>query len=265
MSNNLPARAPNKVYAANSRPLYFISDLHLGQTLIQTISAFEHFIANTVQDAGGLYILGDLFEAWVGDDLLTMPFMQPIVRSLKTLAERGIPLYVMHGNRDFLLGARFAQATQAQLIQDPYVIEAFDMRVVLTHGDSLCTADQAYQRFRKIVRCRAVQCFFKSWPLAWRLALAARLRAKSQATGAMYQKNLTAKMDVTDHAVKQLFADTQTTTMIHGHTHRPARHQYDAATDATRWVLPDWDFDHQTKRGGYLRLDQNGIQAISII
>ncbi len=263
MSSNLPAaRTPDKVYAATSRPLYFISDLHLSETLSHTVAAFEHFIANTVQDAGALYILGDFFEAWVGDDLLTMPFMQPIVRSLTTLADRGIPLYVMHGNRDFLLGERFAHATQAQLIQDPCVIEAFGIRVVLTHGDILCTADHAYQRFRKIVRCRAVQRFFNSWPLAWRLALAARLRAKSRATGTMYQKNLSAKMDVTNSAVNQLFTDAQATTMIHGHTHRPAQHQYD---HLTRWVLPDWDVDHDVVRGGYLRLDQNGIQAISII
>ncbi len=262
MLSNLPARAPDSVYAANSRPLYFISDLHLSQTLTHTVAAFEHFIANTVHDAGALYILGDFFEAWVGDDLLTMPFMQSIMARLRTLAERGIALYVMHGNRDFLLGKRFAHAAQAQLIHDPWIIEAFGMRVVLTHGDILCTADHGYQRFRKIVRCRAVQRFFSSWPLSWRLALAARLRAKSQTPGYTDKKVLSAIMDVPDSAVNQLFTATQATTMIHGHTHRPAQHQHG---NATRWVLPDWDFDSNARRGGYFRLDQGGIQAIPII
>ncbi|BBE09243.1 UDP-2,3-diacylglucosamine hydrolase [Mycoavidus cysteinexigens] len=239
----------------DARPVYFISDLHLSLAIPNTVAAFEHFIENTANDAQAVYILGDLFEYWIGDDMLVTPFAQKIAAQLHTLAERGIQLYIMPGNRDFLLGAHFAQAAGATLLDDPCLLEAFNLRTVLAHGDALCTADGFYQKYRKIVRCHAVQRFFLSWPLRWRLALAARIRARS---GAQKRPRELMLGDVTEAAVLRLLAQYDVTTMIHGHTHRPAQHRHGAAT---RWVLPDWDYDQGTPRGGYLKLDQNGIQA----
>ncbi|BBO59753.1 UDP-2,3-diacylglucosamine hydrolase [Mycoavidus sp. B2-EB] len=240
---------------ADARPVYFISDLHLSPAIPYTVAAFKHFVENTAHDAQAVYILGDLFEYWIGDDMLVTPFAQKIAAQLHTLTERSIQLYIMPGNRDFLLGAHFAQVAGAKILDDPCLLEAFDLRMVLAHGDALCTADGFYQGYRKIVRCRAVQWFFLNWPLCWRLALAARIRARS---GAQKRPRERILGEVTEAAVLGLLAQYGVTTMIHGHTHRPAQHRHGAAT---RWVLPDWDYDHSEPRGGYLKLDRNGIQA----
>ncbi|CCD28986.1 UDP-2,3-diacylglucosamine hydrolase (lipid_A_lpxH) [Candidatus Glomeribacter gigasporarum BEG34] len=242
----------------DSRPLYFISDLHLSAATPKTYAAFAHFIETTVDDARAVYILGDLFDYWVGDEMLSAPFAQQLSAQLRTLAERGIALYVMPGNRDFLLGARFEAAAGAQLLEEPAAVEALNHRFVLTHGDALCTEDRAYQRFRRCVRCRAVQRFFLRWPMLIRLILADCIRALSRMQKQPYKKK---GGDVTLEAVMQLFAQSGASIMIHGHTHRPARHQYDTAV---RWVLSDWDFDGGAARGAYLRLDREGIRSISL-
>jgi UDP-2,3-diacylglucosamine hydrolase len=248
-----------------SRPLFFISDLHLSDDIPATVAAFEHFIRETAAGADSVFILGDLFEFWIGDDVLDVSldhergrFARRMVALLHTLSERGIALYVMHGNRDFLLGARFMREAGALLLPDPFVITAFGTRIVLAHGDALCTADVGYQRFRKLARNRFAQRLFLALPLKARLAIAQRMRATSEGSRV---HGMSEKYDVTREAVARLFASSGTHTMIHGHTHRPARHR---EADGTRWVLPDWELDHGAPRGGYLRIDEHGVHALPL-
>jgi UDP-2,3-diacylglucosamine hydrolase len=246
-----------------TRPLLFISDLHLSSAIPRTVTGFERFITHTANGAGAVYILGDLFEYWIGDDMLATPFAQHIASTLRSLSQRGIALYLMQGNRDFLLGRRFAEAAGGTLLPDPFVLEAFGRSIVLAHGDALCTADAAYQRFRRISHSRAGRCFFLSWPLRWRLGLAERMRTKSQTT---WTSERMAIADVTTEAVTGLFRSSGTVTMIHGHTHLPATHhqKVDGMPPTERWVIPDWDLDHGKPRGGYLKLDLNGIVALPL-
>jgi UDP-2,3-diacylglucosamine hydrolase len=247
------------------RPILLISDLHLSAALPETAAVFERFIGSTAATAQALYILGDLFEYWVGDDELEQsatPFVAHICRLLHSLSERGIALYVMPGNRDFLLGPRFARAAGASMLPDPFILHAFGQRIVLAHGDALCTLDRTYQRFRRIARQPAVQRLFLQLPLRWRLTLARALRRRSSSnalhsTPANYADNPV--QDVTRDAVMRLLDDNQAMTLIHGHTHRPAHH-----LEPERWVLPDWEFDHGPPRGGYLQLDEQGLHALSL-
>ena len=246
--------------AAAARPLLFISDLHLSPSLPRTVAAFEAFVANPPCNAQALYVIGDLFEYWIGDGMLETPFARHVAALLRSLGERGIALYVMHGNRDFLLGPRFARAAGATLLAEPFVLHAFGQKFAVAHGDALCTDDRAYQRFRRVVRHPLTQRFFLWWPLRWRLALAERLRRRSRAAA---PRRMTAGADVTQTAVDALVASTAAATLIHGHTHLPARH-VDAA-GRTRWVLPDWELDGaQPPRGGYLVLDADGVRVLPL-
>lgn len=241
------------------RPLLLISDLHLSPDIPRTVTAFERFILVTADSADSVFVLGDLFEYWIGDDMLKVdPFAARIAELLHTLSERGITLYVMHGNRDFLLGRRFMRAAGAIWLPDPFVMSVFGSRIVLAHGDALCTADRKYQTFRRLVRCRPVQFLFLAWPLKWRRALAERMRLSGDEGR---HRPASPLYDVTSEGVAALFKASKTSTMIHGHTHKPARHQ---ERDGTRWVLPDWDLDHGSHRGGYLRIDAEGIQALPL-
>lgn len=241
---------------AAAGPVLFISDLHLSPALPRTVDAFAQFIAVTAETAQAVYILGDLFEYWIGDDELATPWAIQQCALMRSLSQRGIALYIMHGNRDFLLGPRFAAAAGATLLRDPHLLEAFGRRIVLTHGDALCTLDLGYQRFRRLTRKPWVQRCFLNWPLAWRLALARKLRQRP-----LPAPTRNPAWDVTGTAVAGLFEASDTRTMIHGHTHLPARH---LEGDTERWVLPDWDLDHGTARGGYLRLDATGLSVLPL-
>jgi UDP-2,3-diacylglucosamine hydrolase len=252
--------------AGARRPLFLISDLHLSEAIPKTVAAFEHFIEVTASDADSVFILGDLFEFWVGDDVLDASvdherarFARRMAALLHTLGERGIALYVMQGNRDFLLGRRFMKAAAALPLPDPFVITAFGARIALAHGDALCTADPAYQRFRRFARNPLAQRLFLSLPLKTRLAIAERMRSTSE-DGRM--RPVSAKYDVTNEAVGRLLTASGTPTMIHGHTHLPARHE---DGDRVRWVLPDWELDHGEPRGGYLRIDEVGIRVLPLL
>ncbi|MBS6361898.1 UDP-2,3-diacylglucosamine diphosphatase [Burkholderia sp.] len=246
-------------YAQAARPFLFLSDLHLSEAIPKTVAAFEHFVQYTADSADSVFILGDLFEYWIGDDILDAdPFAKRMAGLLRTLPERGIALYVMHGNRDFLLGKRFMKAAGATLLPDPALIMAFGQRIVLAHGDAQCTADRGYQRFRCIARNRAAQWLFLACPFRWRRALAERMRANSEAGRTRPHSPI---YDVTREGVAALFKRSRASVMIHGHTHRPARH---LEPDGVRWVLPDWDLDHGTPRGGYLRVDAEGIHALPL-
>ncbi|WP_027213376.1 UDP-2,3-diacylglucosamine diphosphatase [Burkholderia sp. WSM2232] len=241
-----------------ARPFLFLSDIHLSEAIPRTVAAFEHFIRVTADQADSVFILGDLFEYWIGDDMLAEPFAARMAALLHTLTERGIALYIMHGNRDFLLGKRFMKAAGAIWLPDPIVITAFGTRVALAHGDRLCTADRGYQLFRRFARIRLAQLLFLASPLSWRQALAENMRAKSE-DGRMRPVSL--KYDVTPKGVAALFKWSKAATIIHGHTHRPARHR---EPGGIRWVLPDWDLDHGERRGGYLRIDAEGIRALPL-
>jgi UDP-2,3-diacylglucosamine hydrolase len=241
-----------------ARPFFFLSDIHLSEAIPHTVAAFEHFIRFTAEQADSVFILGDLFEYWVGDDMLVEPFVARIAALLHTLSERGIALYIMHGNRDFLLGKRFTKAAGAIWLPDPFVITAFGTRIALAHGDALCTADRGYQIFRRFARNRLAQMLFLASPFRWRRKLAENMRANSE-HGRM--RPVSMKYDVTPRAVAALFKKSKTATIIHGHTHKPARHR---EPGGTRWVLPDWDLDHGEPRGGYLRIDAEGIRALPV-
>ena len=218
-------------------PILFISDLHLSHERPEKLALFFELLRGPARRAQALYILGDLVEVWIGDDDTTPPHPE-ILAALADFSRTGRPLYVMHGNRDFLLGSRFETLTGAQLIADPSVIDLYEVKTLLMHGDLLCTKDTAYQRFRRHVRAPDWQRRALALPLAERAALAGLLRADSQS--AMQQKAM-AIMDVDPEAVEQTMIAHGVAQLIHGHTHRPAIHRFTLNGQAARRiVLGDW-------------------------
>jgi UDP-2,3-diacylglucosamine hydrolase len=209
-----------------------------------------------VPGADALYILGDLFESWVGDDGLTLPFNARIARDL-ALAARATPVFFMHGNRDFLVARRFADETGVTLLEDPTVVDLYGTKTVLLHGDTLCTADAPYQAFRKQVRNPAWQQAVLARPLEQRVAMAASLRGESE--GAKQGKSMEI-MDVAEDAVEDALRRSGCTVMIHGHTHRPMRHVHRVdGREHVRWVLPAW-----YEGGGYLEASPAGLRAVTL-
>jgi UDP-2,3-diacylglucosamine hydrolase len=215
----------------------FISDLHLDPASPEIARQFLAFLDGEARDAKALYILGDLFEVWLGDDD-PAPATREIVQSLRRLTDAGVPCFVMHGNRDFLLGERFCKETGATLVPDGTVIEIEGQRVLLMHGDVLCTDDVSYQRLRRIIRNPAVQWILRHMSLERRQLLAQKLRE-----GSRMHVNSTAAdiMDVNAVAVAEAFRRHDVRTLIHGHTHRPAVHSLDVdGRSVRRVVLGDW-------------------------
>ncbi|WP_432719332.1 UDP-2,3-diacylglucosamine diphosphatase [Jeongeupia wiesaeckerbachi] len=235
-------------------PVLLISDLHLSPADPATVDAFGRFVAGPARRAQALYILGDLFEVWIGDDQLGEPFYAARAAELRALAATGVAVYFMAGNRDFLCGKRFAHDAGLTLIADPLAIAPFGDTLLLAHGDAYCTDDVDYQRFRRIVRNPLVQWLWRRLPYRWRNREAAKLREKSTA---MNRRKAEAIMDVNDGAVATAMRTAGVATLIHGHTHRPARHR---GTHGTRWVLPDW----HAGEGGYLRIDADGIAMFTL-
>ncbi|WP_370637496.1 UDP-2,3-diacylglucosamine diphosphatase [Cupriavidus sp. AU9028] len=256
-----PVPAPAVPAIAANAPAWFISDLHLTPGMPRTLEAFERTIEQARSQARTLFILGDFFEFWVGDEELDDPFAQRIAAQLASLMRSGVAVYLMHGNRDFLLGRRFARAAGATLLDDPTVVKCAGHRIVLTHGDMLCTGDVAYMRFRHWTRKRWVQRLFLALPLRWRIGIAQRLRADSEAGRASRQDNAerTVYADVEPAAVQALLQQTGTAEMVHGHTHRPARHD---EAGGVRWVLTDWDLDCARPRAAVLQLDDRGFRLL---
>ena len=220
------------------RPTLFISDLHLAATRPEVTALFVDFLATRARHAAALYILGDLFDYWLGDDQLDHdPLAREIATALQTLSLQ-VPIFFLHGNRDFLIGARFAHEAGLSLLPDPSVVEINGQRVLLLHGDTLCTEDVPYQQFRREARDPAWQRAFLAKPYAERARFAVAARAQSSA-----EKSLKAEyiMDVTASAVTDAFRTHAVTHMIHGHTHRPHTHAHEAdGTPCVRWVLADW-------------------------
>lgn len=219
----------------------FISDIHLSEHETGTAGVFFDFLENRAPGASSLYILGDLFDAWAGDDDLPDPFNQKVVSGLRRLADSGVSLFIMHGNRDFMMGARFFEAAGACHLPDPWLGDIFGEPTLLTHGDALCTSDTEYQSFRRRVRTAAWQTDFLAQPLPLRKAAIRELRKQSEAKK---QDKAVAIMDVAPAAVEALFRQYDYPRLIHGHTHRPGRHVLAVdARSCERWVLGDWHED----------------------
>jgi UDP-2,3-diacylglucosamine hydrolase len=233
----------------------FISDLHLDESRPAIVAQFERFLGDVAPGADALYILGDLFEYWVGDDGLSLPFPARIAAALRPLAAQ-LPVRFMHGNRDFLAARGFAESTGVALIADPTTIDLYGTRTALLHGDTLCTDDLEYQRLRAQFRDPRWQQAVLTRPIAERVAMAQGMRAQSEGAKAGKEKDI---MDVSPAAVEQAFLDCDCDVMIHGHTHRPGRHEYRiGGRERVRWVLPDW-----YEAGGYLEASPTGLRALA--
>ena len=237
------------------QPALFISDLHLAEERPEANERFIAFLEDEARSASALYILGDFFEYWIGDDDLEETFNAVIAGLLGELTRGGVALYLMHGNRDFLLGERFCAATGARLLPDPSVHEVHGVRTLLAHGDTLCTDDHDYQNWRRIARSPDWQRDFLAKPRAERRSLVHGLRDKSKA---VIQEKPTEIMDVNAEATVRAIAAHGVSRLVHGHTHRPGRHVVElAGKTAERWVLPDW-----YGPGGYLRIGPGGAKLV---
>jgi UDP-2,3-diacylglucosamine hydrolase len=225
----------------------FISDLHLTEERPAANERFIAFLEKSARSADALYILGDFFEYWIGDDDLDEPFNAVVAGLLKELSRKGVHISLMHGNRDFLIGERFCAATGAVLLQDPTVEEIAGEKTLLMHGDTLCTDDVEYQAWRRKARDPAFQAQFLAKSLDERRLAVGQMREKSRQ---VVQEKTAEIMDVNDDAVREALRRHGVRRLIHGHTHRPGRHALEVdGARCERWVLPDW-----YGRGGYLEL-----------
>lgn len=232
--------------------ILLISDLHLEEERPDITRAFLHFLATRARQAEALYILGDFFEVWIGDDAMT-PFQRSIADALRALSEGGTRIYLMHGNRDFMLGKGFCRAAGCTLLADPSVVELGGERVLLMHGDSLCTRDEGYMRLRRLLRNPLSLLILRNLPLSTRKKLARKLRSESRTQTRMKAADI---IDVTPELIPRVLAEHGVRTLIHGHTHRPATHQLEVdGRPGRRIVLGDWD-----QQGWALQVDENGFQ-----
>lgn len=239
----------------NELATYFIADLHLAQNRPDITACFLRFLENEATKAQTLYILGDLFEAWIGDDD-DSDFVATIANALTTLSNFGAKIYYIHGNRDFLLGQRFAQKSSMILLPEVDLIQLYGQAVVVMHGDTLCTKDIAYQEFRKKSRTWWWQAMIKSLPLFVRKKIAANYRKRSAAATSMKSQDI---MDVTPEEVVNCLESYRSQLLIHGHTHRPAVHALDAnGNKAQRIVLGDW-----YEQGAWLKVTPTSMELMN--
>lgn len=231
--------------------ILLISDLHLEEKRPDITRAFLLFLATRARQAEALYILGDFFEVWIGDDGMT-PFQHEIAGALRELSEAGTRIYLMHGNRDFLIGKRFCREAGCILLSDPHKVQMNGEPVLLMHGDSLCTLDVGYMKLRRWLRNPLSLLILRNLPLSTRQKLARKLRNESRAQTRMKASEI---VDVTPQEVIKVMAAHGVRTLIHGHTHRPAVHNLEVnGQPARRIVLGDWD--HQ---GWALQIDDEGF------
>lgn len=230
------------------RPTLFLSDLHLPAQPSPLRDRFLRFLEGPARDAAAVYILGDLFESWIGDDV-GMQIYAREVAGLTRLSAQGVPVYFQHGNRDFMLGADLFELSGVRPLPDPCLIKLHGRATLISHGDLLCTDDRVYQRWRRFSRRRWAQWIFLHLPRARREKIAGGLRSGSDAAKRNKAENI---MDVNPHAVRSLMAQHGVTQLIHGHTHRPGTYAVALPIgDAQRIVLPDWHDDNCA----YLRFD----------
>ncbi|MGE8498210.1 MAG: UDP-2,3-diacylglucosamine diphosphatase [Pseudomonas sp.] len=232
--------------------ILLISDLHLEEERPDITRAFLHFLETRATQAKALYILGDFFEVWIGDDAIT-PFQRSIAQALRQLADSGTQVFLMHGNRDFLIGKAFCRDAGCTLLRDPSLVELGGERVLLMHGDSLCTLDEQYMRMRRWLRNPLVLFILRNLPLGTRHKLARKLRNESREQTRM---KASAIVDVTPSEVPRVMTEHSVRTLIHGHTHRPAVHKLEVGGEpAQRIVLGDWD-----AQAWALQIDEQGYQ-----
>ena len=226
----------------------FISDLHLALERPATLQRFFHFMQADAPRHLELVILGDLFEFWIGDD--AAPAAKPVIDALAAATKAKQRVFLMHGNRDPLIGHDFAHASGATLLADPIIVDVTGTRTLLSHGDAWCTRDVAYQQFRAMARNPDSQRGFLVKSVDERIAMAKGARMLSDTAKSNKATDI---MDVTPEAVIAALNSARVHRIIHGHTHRPAAHVLDLdGVAAERWVLPDWDLDDPEPRGGYL-------------
>ena len=234
---------------------WFIADLHLSPARPDITALFLQFLRQQAPNADALYILGDLFDAWIGDDD-NSDFAQSIQAALAQLTQQGVAVYFIAGNRDFLIGPSFATRTGVTLLPEASVIDLYGCRTLIMHGDSLCTDDVSYQRFRRIIRHPWLTKLLLRLPLAWRMRIANKLRANSATQKPLTDAQLKI-MDVNQCAVEEAMQQHQVQWLIHGHTHRPNIHQVTLANQALaqRIVLGDW-----YQQGSWLAVTAQGLQ-----
>ncbi|MBD8473504.1 UDP-2,3-diacylglucosamine diphosphatase [Pseudomonas sp. CFBP 8770] len=231
--------------------ILLISDLHLQEERPDITRAFLDFLGGRARSAEALYILGDFFEAWIGDDAMT-PFQSSICAALRALSDGGTKIFLMHGNRDFLIGSSFCRKAGCSLLADPSVVRLNGEPVLLMHGDSLCTRDEGYMRLRRVLRNPLTLFILRHLPLGTRHKLARKLRNESRAQTQMKARDI---VDVTPEEVPQVMRQLGVATLIHGHTHRPAVHELQIGDlPARRIVLGDWD-----RQGWVLQVDEQGF------
>lgn len=232
--------------------ILLISDLHLEQERPDITRAFLDLLGGRAREAQALYILGDFFEVWVGDDAMS-PYQLSICQALRELSDSGTQIFLMHGNRDFMLGKAFCKAAGATLLNDPSVVDFYGEPVLLMHGDSLCTRDEAYMRMRRYLRNPLTLWILRHLPLRTRHTLARKLRNESRAQTRMKANDI---VDVTPEEVPRVMQAFGVHTLVHGHTHRPAIHKLQLGEQAAkRIVLGDWD-----RQGWALQVDEQGFQ-----
>ncbi len=231
--------------------ILLISDLHLEEKRPDITRAFLRFLETRARQAEALYILGDFFEVWVGDDGMT-PFQHEIASALKSLSLTGTRIYLMHGNRDFMIGKAFCREAGCTLLADPHVVNLSGERILLMHGDSLCTRDEGYMRLRRWLRNPVSLFILHNLSLAKRQKLAQKLRSSSKEETRMKASDI---VDVTPDEVVRVMRRHKVATLIHGHTHRPATHALEIDGQAARrMVLGDWD-----RQGWALQIDDSGF------
>jgi len=237
------------------KPVLFISDLHLAPERPNIVDRFARFLREDARAAVALYILGDLFEYWLGDDAVDEAFNRAHLDELAALGSTGVEVSFLHGNRDFLLSEEIARRSGLNLIADPAERELFGVRTVLMHGDLLCTDDVRYQRYRARVRRPGVIRAFLALPRVVRHAIGGGLRRVSESEKRAKTSTI---MDVNQGAVEAVLRAHGYPRLIHGHTHRPGHHVYLVdGHRCERWVLADW-----YERGSYLRCDEQGCEAV---
>lgn len=218
----------------------FISDLHLSPDQPELIRLATDFVAQQV-NVDAFYIVGDIFNTWLGDDLVPTEF-DPFIQALQNLHQQGSKIYLMVGNRDFMLGKDFARWVGGTLLEDPVMINVYGHKILLMHGDSLCTDDVSYQRYRKVVRNRWLQKLFLAMPLTVRQGISDKIKAKSKQQKQNKQAQI---MDVNPAAVRQVMQQYNANLLLHGHTHRPAIHTLQSSQNISNYriVLGDWQPD----------------------
>jgi len=233
--------------------------MHLSQATPHTRDVFLLFLEQACAQADALFLCGDIFDAWIGDDLATEdppPWLQEVLQSLQKTAAT-IPMWLGRGNRDFLIGKRLTEKLGANLLSAPICLETSQGRVLVSHGDEYCTADVGYQRFKRVVNNPWLQRVYLGLSLKQRRAIADWARRRSVAS---HQGKTAEIMDVTPEAVHEALRRSGARALVHGHTHRPAIHALHVnGADRLRVVLPDWDFDHGAQRGGWVVIDARGI------